>query len=215
MIVLQLFTAWAVCDEVRTERLFTSVQTAYLQNVEKEVRQQTWALTEATRCGDPSNRQLHRVHLAHGLYDLMRSRPTVATRFATAVAALPTAQLPGDLARDPRVGLAFARAQERSITWTRVPAFERDGANWQLQPDLPLELPKKRGTTLLVGAVATGVIAAGLYGAAWGANRSYQEVKGGEQSVVLPRYRLTNGLAMGAAVAGVASVSMFTVTLVR
>lgn len=215
MIVLALFTASAECDEIRADRLFTSVQTAYLKNDAKELRRETWALTEAVDCGDPSIRQVHQVHLAHGLHDLILGRPTVSTRFATAVAALPTAQLPGELARDPRVALAFARAQERPITWTSVPAFAHGGTTWRLQPDQSLELPKKRGKTLLVASLATGVLAAGLYGAAWGANGAYQDVKGGERDVVLPRYRLTNGLAAGAALAGLASVSMFTVTLVR
>jgi hypothetical protein len=214
MLLALLQTASAGCGDVRIETAFTAVQTAYLTNDARATTRETRALTAAARCDAPSLSDLHRVHLAWGLRDLVQNRPG-DEHFHAAFVALPTASLPADLAGDPRVRLAYARAVEQPVTWTRVEPYERDGTTWHLRPDVAIDLPKANRTPL-IAAVGMGVLAAGLYGGAWAANASYQEVKGtGTREVVLPRYRATNALAVGSVVTAAASLGLFTVHVVR
>lgn len=218
MLVLLASIAFAdPCERAVLSADLSAVENAYLKGDPTGLSDALKTMRRHQACEPLTPLLAHRVHLAEALEDAATGDwPAAEQHLVSAVAALPTRPLQGLLAEDARLRLAFYRAQERGLVWTRGPERRVNGQTLGVLPDVPvLSEGGDRRTPVL--AIATGVLAAGLYGGAWLARDSYERVAGpnGEEATVKRRHAVTNGLALGALGSGVVSVGLFGIHLGR
>ncbi|MCB9671457.1 MAG: hypothetical protein H6736_15910 [Alphaproteobacteria bacterium] len=209
MLLLSLANALAgPCDRISLNSDFSAVENAYLKGDRAALGVAMRDVRRHVGCEEATPVVAHRFHISNALEDASAGDWSAAEEhLRAAVAALPTQPLQGMLAADPRLRMAFFRAQERGVTWTLGSEATTNGQVWSLHPDTAvLERGSRRGarTAAILGAAAIG-----MYGAAWGVRSlAYDPGPTAPKGKVLGAYYATNGLSVASVATGTLAVGV-------
>ncbi|MEZ4318483.1 MAG: hypothetical protein R3F61_13305 [Myxococcota bacterium] len=210
-------SARAECSPADLDPALDRAETAYIEADRGTLVQALKAARAATACASPSSVQAARLLRGDALVAALDNDwPTAEEDLRASVAAMPLLEMPPMLVRDQRLHLAWQRAQETPIQWSLASPALVNGTMTPLRPDTIVLGAKRRksakGPVRMVG-LGLGIVAAGMYGAAWGTRFQYdQAVEDGRNAEARTHHRNTNALSIGSTAAAGVGLGMLGVS---
>ncbi len=125
-----------------------------------------------------------------------------ARAIAASLAAYPLLPLPDAMRDDPSFRAAWYRAEERPLAWRRATFQRVNGLRSPLIPRAP-HVGGLRPRRARIAGIGMGVVATGLYGAAWAARIRFDRTEGQPAAERLPAYHATNRLSVASLACGI------------
>ncbi|MCB9674922.1 MAG: hypothetical protein H6737_07380 [Alphaproteobacteria bacterium] len=222
MLVLIASALAGPCDQSVLGPALTAVENGYLNGNADAVNSAMRTARKEIKC-DVTPDVAARFHRANALQKAIANDwATAEVHLRASIAAAPLARSPILESGDPRITLAWQRAQETPIVWKPAKTGMVNGLELAIRPDVPYigdgstgggsGGSSSAGPALRWAALGGAVLTAGLYGGALASRSKYERVKGGPSSEVLPAYHTTNGLFFGAVGTGIASAGLLGVS---
>lgn len=219
--MLVLLTANALaCDPAELVRAIDAGEAAFGQNDTKAVHAANRAARKSLACTSPTPEQNARLHrLIAYEAGLQKDWERAEEAWRSSIAAHPLLPPEKALWGHPRLHLAWVRAQETPVAYTIAGSQPLAGLKAPLVPNTkPLGgSSRARSRGLRYAGVGFGVVAAGLYGAAWASNAGYTRLE--DQRAPLDKrqasYRTTNTLTIASVGSLVLGGTLLTVSFVK
>lgn len=199
------------CSPTDLNFALTEAGNSYLKGDHAGLSKALRATRRALRCVELTPELAFRFHVARALeFGSSGAWANAEEALRSAVAAHPSMELEAGLAGDPRLRLAFYRAQETGVEWTSIRPATFNGRVHGLAPDTERLQPGQPSARRW--ALGLGATAAVLYGGAWVARSKYETVRGGDRRKVVSAHRATNGLTVASGVLGLGAATALVVS---
>lgn len=211
MLGVLLATALAApCDPGVLERSLAAAEAAWSSGDREAAVDPLAEVRRHRGCGDPVGiaRAFRIEALVVGPDDL----PTMERAVAASLAAHPLLPMLPAMAEQPEALAVWARVQERGVSWSVGPPQLVNGLRTPLVPR-GARVGGHRPRRLTRVGLGLGVVAGGLYGAAWASRRTFDRKEGLPAAERLPSYRATNAFSVASLSAAVASVTVLGVRI--
>ncbi|MEZ4317909.1 MAG: hypothetical protein R3F61_10405 [Myxococcota bacterium] len=205
----------APCDSSILGPALTQVENGYLNGDSAQVSAGIRTAKKHIHCDDVTPQLAARYHRANALGKALGNDWSGAELHLRASLAASPLATPLFKDADPRITLAWQRAQETPIAWSASKPGMVNGLEMALRPDVPYLGSGKSGSAgpaVRWAAIGGAVVAAGMYGGALVSRGNYEKVRGGTAEEVRPAYNTTNGLFFASVGTAALSAGLFAVS---